>query len=132
MHTRDLIPSVEAKYGAPVVGEAEAVFEAREFGLVRRCGGKGRAHDVSLLIHDGEGRFALIRKPWNAPLIFRPPTGGVEPEESLEAGAAREAWEETGLQVRLSLYLLRVEARFTCAGETAPWSTHVFLADAVT
>src|SRR5665648_166850 len=40
------------------------------------------------------------------------PSGGVEPGESFEEGARREALEETGLAVCLERYLIRVEATF--------------------
>jgi ADP-ribose pyrophosphatase YjhB (NUDIX family) len=129
--TRDTLDELERRYGTPVVGRAEAPFGAREFGLLERCAVKGRAHDVTLMIQDPSGRFAVIRKPSYPADVFRPPSGGVEPGEAFEAGALREAVEETGLRVRLERYLLRVEARFNCGAASAPWTTHVFLAQAL-
>lgn len=126
--TPDIIRAQEELYGVPVVAVAETVFSAREFALLEYCLGKNRAHDITLLIRDEPDRFAVIRKPSYPPEVFRPPSGGVEPGETLAAGAEREALEETGLEVRLERYLLRVEARFFCGDRIAPWVTHVFLA----
>jgi 8-oxo-dGTP pyrophosphatase MutT (NUDIX family) len=122
---------VELRYGVPQLAAAEADFNPREFGLLEYCGRKQRAHDVTLFIRGVDGRFALIRKPSYPPDVFRPPSGGVEPDEPFEAGAAREAIEETGLPITLERYLLRVEASFSCEGRRAPWTTHVFLASTV-
>jgi 8-oxo-dGTP diphosphatase len=128
--TRDALLQLERRYGVPETRTAAAAFTAREFELLERCARKGRAHDVTLFIRDGEGRYAVIAKPSYPAEVFRPPSGGVELGETVEAGACREAWEETGLEVRLERYLLRVDACFECEGRQAPWVTHVFLATA--
>jgi 8-oxo-dGTP pyrophosphatase MutT (NUDIX family) len=129
--TQETLRDLERRYGRPAIGAATAEFEAPSFALLERCARKQRAHDVTLLIHDAAGRFALIRKPSYPAGVFRPPSGGVEPGESFEAGALREAIEETGLHIRLERYLLRVDARFTCGVAVAPWTTHVFSAEAL-
>ncbi len=128
--TRRIIEELERDFGRPVLAAAAAEFNDHEFGLLRRCAVQGRFHDVTLLIRDDADRLALIRKPNYPPDVFRPPSGGVEPGETAEEGARREAQEETGLRVRLERYILRVEASFTCAGAENPWSTHVLLARA--
>jgi len=129
MYTREQWAALEERWGSPLTGTARAPFREREFGLVEGCLRRGRAHDVTLLIRAPEGlRFAVIRKPGYPQGVFRPPSGGVEPGEDFAAGARREAWEETGLEICLERYLLRVEARFTCAQRQAAWVTHVFTA----
>ena len=129
--TRETLQELERRYGRPLEAAAAARFNAREFGLLAYCGRKQRAHDVTLFIPDEAGRFALIRKPSYPPDVFRPPSGGIEPGEEFEAGARREAREETGLIIELERYLLRVEAEFTCDESAAPWTTHVFSARAL-
>jgi ADP-ribose pyrophosphatase YjhB (NUDIX family) len=124
--TRNVIADLERRLGVPEGATAAAPFAPHEFALMERCGRRGRAHDVTLIIRDPkEGRIALIRKPSYPPGVFRPPSGGVEPGEAFEEGARREAREETGLEVRWERYLLRVDARFTCEGRETPWITHV-------
>lgn len=125
----DRIEDLEQQYGTPRVLAGEAEFAAGEFELIRRAHRKQRAHDVTVIVRDPGGRFALIRKNGYPDGIFRPPSGGIEPGESVEAGAAREVWEETGLSSRLNRYLLRAEMRFHHAGKTLEWTTHVFLSD---
>lgn len=128
--SQEVIAALERRFGAPETHAVESEFAAREVELLDYCRRKGRAHDVTLLIHPpGElGQFAVIRKPSYPPGLFRPPSGGVEEAEDFETGAAREALEETGLAVTLERYLLRVDARFRCDGRVWPWTTHVFSA----
>jgi len=129
--TGPILQTIERQYGTPAVATAQAEFRVREFGLVQRCAQKGRAHDVTLFIHDEASRFAVARKHNYPPDVFRPPSGGVEPGESFEAGAVREAAEETGLEIALERYVLRVDCTFTCAGAQTSWVSHVVLARCV-
>ena len=88
-----------------------------------------RFHDVTLFILDASGRLALIRKPQFDEGVWRPPGGGVHPGEAFEAGAVREALEETGLRVELRRYLVETRAVFRNAGRELHWRTHVLLAE---
>lgn len=92
--------------------------------------GQRRLHDVTLFIFNPEGQLALIRKHGYPPGAWRAPGGGIAPGEEFAAGAAREALEETGLQVSLDRYLLRVQVTFTCGDQGQPWTTHVVIARA--
>jgi 8-oxo-dGTP pyrophosphatase MutT (NUDIX family) len=84
---------------------------------------------VTLFIRKG-GQYAAIRKPSYPKGLFRAPSSGVEPGESVEAGALREALEETGLEIRLSRYVFRSRVRFTHRREeSVDWTSHVFTAD---
>jgi ADP-ribose pyrophosphatase YjhB (NUDIX family) len=100
-------------------------ISSRELGLVTY--NPARAHDVTFFIVTGR-RIVLIRKPMFEPGVWRPPGGGVKPGERFETGVEREALEETGLRIRLSRYLVDVEALFSHQGVDVPWRTHVFLA----
>ena len=71
---------------------------------------------------------AVIRKPGYPDGAFRIPSGGVHPEESFIDGAVREAYEETGLSVKVEDYLLQIHVNFTFDGDDAKWTTHVMLA----
>jgi ADP-ribose pyrophosphatase YjhB (NUDIX family) len=88
-----------------------------------------RNHDVTLFILDPSRRIALIRKPHFTSGVWRPPGGGIKPNEDFVAGAIREAREETGLRVELTRYLVASEAVFRNEGRELPWRTHVFLAE---
>ena len=55
---------------------------------------------VTILIRDGEGRLLLVKQA--DPEIWSTPGGTIEPLETPADAAVRDAWEETGLHVRLS------------------------------
>lgn len=71
---------------------------------------------------------AVIRKPGYPEGAYRIPSGGVHPEEAFVDGAVREAYEETGLSVKVEDYLLQIHVNFTFDGANAKWTTHVMLA----
>ena len=116
-----------ARYGEPRVLVLEQPVQRAELDLVVASGRHGRRHDVTFFVFNGE-RLALIRKPHFLPGIWRPPSGGVRPGEPLEAGIAREAKEEIGVEIVLERYVLRTEVRFRCGEEWIDWRTHVFAA----
>jgi 8-oxo-dGTP pyrophosphatase MutT (NUDIX family) len=60
-----------------------------------------------VIVHDG--KVALIKRVREGRLYYVFPGGGVEPGETLEAAAAREAHEELGLYVRIEDLLLTVD-----------------------
>ena len=84
-----------------------------------------RAHDITFFIVDGEEIVAIAKHNY-PPGIYRAPGGGLEPGESLEDGAGREAMEETGLDIALERYLVRAEVQFFAGESSVDWTTHVF------
>ncbi|OTA41830.1 MAG: hypothetical protein A6D92_03520 [Symbiobacterium thermophilum] len=128
--TGEVLARAEAELGRPVVLTWRYPILPDEMAMVvASTRGQQRLHDVTLFIFDPAGRLALIRKHHYPPGIWRAPGGGVKPGEEFAAGAAREGWEETGLAVRVTRYLLRVHVTFTCGGQEQPWTTHVVLAE---
>ncbi len=125
-----LIEEVEAGLGKPRVLHLEHEIGEAELAFVRATQKHGRAHDLTLFIFNGD-RLALIRKPMFRRPIYRAPSGGLNPGESFEEGARREAREETGLEIELERYLLRVHVRFTGGEDSLDWTSHVFQARAV-
>lgn len=125
--TAEIIREIEERYGVP--DEVHWQFEMlpREFDIVRRSQKHNRAHDVTLFIIEGE-QIVVIKKPFYPAGVYRAPSGGVAPGEAFEAGALREAYEETGLAVALERYIVRALVKFTCAGEKIDWVSHVFSA----
>lgn len=114
-----MVEEVERKFGRP-----------EEIALVRNSQKDGRAHDITLFIFR-DSQLALIRKPSHPPGVFRAPGGGLRLNEPFEEGAKREAREETGLEIEIDMYLLRLQVRFTCGNDYIDWTTHVFCARAV-
>ena len=127
---RHIVQELVLEFGEPEVERWDVALTKPELDVVLKHRGLGRAHDVSLLILDGD-RIAVIRKPGYPEGGYRIPSGGIHPEESFVDGATREALEETGLTVRIEDYLLQVHVTFSCGDESAKWTTHVMLAHPV-
>jgi len=130
--TPDDMIALEEALGPPVVCSMDYEIAPSEFDMVRSSMRDGRAHDVTMFIRrsDVGGEYALIRKPFFPAGAFRAPSGAAKPGESLEGGAVRESREETGLDVRLTRYLVRINVRFTSEGRAIDWVSHVFEAEA--
>jgi ADP-ribose pyrophosphatase YjhB (NUDIX family) len=127
MHVTDaVLAPLRTKFGEPALLEWEGEITAPEYALATY--NPQRTHDVTLFILDLSDRIALIRKPPFEEGVWRPPGGGIKPGEGFEAGAVREAVEETGLRVRLDRYLVAAEAVFRHDARELAWRTHVFLA----
>ncbi|HXG64040.1 MAG TPA: NUDIX hydrolase [Blastocatellia bacterium] len=123
----EAIRALEQKYGLPRETALAYEMTPREFEMVRRSQKHGRAHDATLFIIQ-DNRIAVIKKPMYPPGAYRAPSGGIAPGEDFEAGAIREAYEETGLIIALERYLLRAYVKFTCGEGVINWTTHVFSA----
>jgi 8-oxo-dGTP pyrophosphatase MutT (NUDIX family) len=127
MHlTEAVLAPLRARYGEPEPLVWKGEVSADEFTLAGRS--PERRHDVTFFVFDGRGRLALIRKPQYTPGLWRPPGGGVRPEEEFVAGVRREAMEELGIEIELERFLVSSEARFQCADGVIDWRTHVFSA----
>ena len=127
--TEDMLEAAARRWGAPRRVTMSFGISERERDLVRGSRRDERSHDITLFIRRDE-RYAVIAKPGYPKGAWRAPSGAVKPGEELEAGAKREAYEETGLAVELERYLLRIDAAFWYGAEVEPWQTYVFLASA--
>ena len=128
--TQEVLDQLELKYGVPRILRTTCTMSRKEFGLLKWSMRNGRAHDVTLLIFKG-AQVAVIRKPSYPPGVYRPPSGGIERGEDFETGAQREAYEETGLEIQLQQYLLKVYVDFSFEDEVVSWTSHVFTAQAM-
>jgi ADP-ribose pyrophosphatase YjhB (NUDIX family) len=124
--TEAVLAPVRARYGEPRSLRWEGEVSPEEFGLAG--GSPGRRHDVTFFVFDARSRLALIRKPHYPPGLWRPPGGGVRPDEEFVAGVRREALEELGVEILLQRFLVSSEARFRSDGRVIDWRTHVFSA----
>ena len=126
---RHIVQELVLEFGEPCVERWDVALTEPEFRGVTVEREHGRAHDVSLLVKNGEG-VAVVREHGYPAGAYRIPLGGVHPEESFLDGASRETFEQTGLEVRVEDYLLQIHVSFTCGGQATPWTTHVMLARA--
>lgn len=126
------IATLMEKYGEPIVHEFTADFLEFECNLVKRTESKGRLHDITCFIRRDDGDFVVIQKPQYARTgIFRAPSGGAAPGELLEDAAIREMYEETGLTIRLTNFVLDLRLDVVCKDRTIPWRSLVFLAEPI-
>ena len=85
MHlTEAVLAPLRERYGEPQAVRWEGEVSPQEFALAGKS--PERRHDVTFFVFDPARRLALIRKPSYAPGIWRPPGGGVEPDEAFEDG----------------------------------------------
>lgn len=124
------VEEMEEKYGVPREVELTLEITPAEFAMLRGSRKRERSHDITLFIFrdDSPRELAAIAKPFFPPGLYRAPSGAAHPGEGLEAGALREAREETGLEVALERFILKVRARFTCGPEFEDWTSYVFTA----
>ncbi len=134
---RDLAES-ERRWGRPGEWEYRVETSGAELAFIRSTQKHGRAHDVTLMIHSSDpfpGQWAVIAKHGYPEGAFRPPSGGVNPGESIQDGARREGREETGLDIELERYVLRARVTFAPepdgVEEPIEWVSHVFSARVV-
>ena len=119
-----VLAEIRRRYGNPRELRVELEIGRAERDLVVASGRSGRRHDVTFFVFNGH-RLALIQKPHYEPGVWRPPGGGLRPDEDFVAGVLREALEELGVEIALEYYLVDADAVFTHEGERIAWRTHV-------
>lgn len=117
----------ELSYGRPREAFLRQEIRGWEMDLIEHICGDSRFHDVTVFIRH-EDALAMVHKPSDLPGAFWAPGGGIDPGEALDEGVRREAWEETGLDVEVERYLLRLNAVFWAGDRARPWISHVFSA----
>lgn len=125
--TPEMVEEVEAQYGVPEELSMQLETSPEEFLSIKGSQKDGRSHDLTFFIFKGE-ELIFITKHWYPPGMCRAPSGGLHPGESFEEGAKREVYEETGVEVEIEKYLLRIDVAFTCGDERIDWKTHIFKA----
>jgi 8-oxo-dGTP pyrophosphatase MutT (NUDIX family) len=119
---------MEINYHMPQIIFMEQIISDEEMIMLRQSQRHGRAHDITFFIIDNRSHIAVIRKHFHPTGVYRAPSGGLAPGEDFESGVLREAYEETGLLIRLEKYLLRINVNFKNKKLTVPWTTHIFSA----
>ncbi len=109
----------------------DAEFLDFECDLIRKSEAKGRNHDVTCFIRHDEDWVVIQKHAYAGTGIYRAPSGGANPGESLKEAAIREMREETGIIVQLCRFVLDVSLDIRCPDRTIPWRSLVFLADAI-
>ncbi len=119
------------RYGTPKQYSFDADFMDFECDLVRRSSSKGRQHDLTCFIPKDGGFVTIQKHDYARTGIYRAPSGGAKPGESLGDAAVREMKEETGLDVELNRFVLDMTLNVKCPEGIIPWRSLVFLADEI-
>jgi ADP-ribose pyrophosphatase YjhB (NUDIX family) len=129
---QDELKLLAKRYGVPRKVHFSIDMNPEEYELVARSVRHGRRHDVTVFIRH-KGKFAVIQKHAYANSgVFRAPSGGALPGETLVDAATREAREETGLEVELERFVLEVHANLRSRGmPSVDWVSYVFLAHSI-
>jgi len=125
--TTEKLASFENRYGNPKEIHLEYEMDPDEFEGLLGSQKFGRCHDVTFFVKYG-GKWIVIAKHWYPKGLYRIPSGGISPDESLEEGTMREAYEETGGSIELQKYFLRIKVRFTSNGRKVDWISHLISA----
>lgn len=125
--TPEMIAAAEEQYGTPATYKMSYSASDKEIAIVRGSQKNGRCHDVTMAILGPRG-VIVIAKPWYTHGLYRLPSGGLVPGESIEDGFAREMWEETGVTARILAYHVRIDVEFVGGETTIPWTSHVLSA----
>ena len=128
--TDETIREMETRYGIPLEAHVEVEMNQMEYQLMINSMYEGRAHDITLFILDGHPakELVVIQKHLHPSGVYRAPSGAAHQGEDFTAGAKREAYEETGLDIELEWYILRMHALFTCGSMSQSWISHIFTA----
>jgi 5'-nucleotidase len=86
-----------------------------------------RRGEVVMAIRLRVDKFLLHTKDFYPRNVFRLPSGGIHPDESVEDALWREVAEETGLTVRVTRFVALLE--YEVAGARDPFVSYVFLLD---
>ena len=121
------LKDIEKRYGTPRELNMSYPMNPSEFQNLKDSMKDGRNSDATLFIFKDE-KVIVIAKPWYPKGLYRAPSGGLKPGEDLELCAKREAYEETGAEVELDKYILRIHVTFTCDEHKVNWTSHIFTA----
>ncbi|UCC80825.1 MAG: NUDIX hydrolase [Candidatus Zixiibacteriota bacterium] len=122
------IPRMEELYGRPDEAAFVQPVTPDEYERISRSMKNGRAHDITLYIKKESG-YIFIAKHFYPPGLYRAPSGAAKPGEDFQDGARREAREETGVDIELVRYIMRINVRFENEAIHIDWTSHIFLAD---
>lgn len=109
--TDDMIRQMEEAYGTPAVRRFDVPATPEEIRRIASTQKHGRNHDVTIYVHKDDQWIVIAKHPY-PPGLYRAPSGGIHPGETILAGIHREVAEELGCEIELERFLLRTEVRF--------------------
>jgi 8-oxo-dGTP diphosphatase len=126
--TSEKLATFEILFGKPREIQLEYEMDPKEFDGLLKSQKFGRSHDVTFFV-SYEDKWIVIAKHRYPKGLYRIPSGGISPDETIEEGTLREAYEETGGIIDIRKYFLRINVRFTSEERKVDWVSHLILAD---
>jgi 8-oxo-dGTP pyrophosphatase MutT (NUDIX family) len=129
----EMIEQMVDRHGRPQLVQFRFALPADQFERIRASQKNDRNHDITVYIRKDE-RFVVIAKHMYPPGLFRAPSGGLRPGETILEGIDRELAEETGCRVSLERFLLRTRVAFVLndpdgvPDDVIDWRSFVFSA----
>jgi 8-oxo-dGTP pyrophosphatase MutT (NUDIX family) len=131
--SEEMVREMECRFGVPTSRDFILPATTAELQRIRSSQKDGRDHDVTLYI-EKDSKLIVIAKHAYPPGLFRAPSGGIHPGESILEGIHREAHEETGCEIEVVRFILRTSVEFRPieadrGDATVDWRSFVFLAE---
>lgn len=127
MYIRPQLSPIRARFGYPYHLWLTSEFDDTGWNLVHKSVQQKHSQDVTLLIGNPDGRFALMSN-YNHPPGFYRSSSGPRPGEDFLSSAVREAKEETGLNFDVKRFLLHITLDINHNDEEVVWDSYVFYA----
>jgi 8-oxo-dGTP pyrophosphatase MutT (NUDIX family) len=121
------VPNMERLFDKPIQLNFTQSMSLSDIEVVKNSMKNGRSHDITLYIRK-DNKYIFIAKHFYPEGLYRAPSGGVNPDEDFRDGALREAYEETGVNVELEKYILRINVLFKSDNYSIDWTSHIFTA----
>lgn len=128
--TDDMIAEMVQRHGEPYERTFRIPATDVELARIRSSQKAGRNHDVTVYVRRGD-KLIVMAKHMYPPGLFRSPSGGLKPGESIEDGIHREIAEELGCEIKLDRFLLTTLVNFENGHDCLFWRSFVFTADYV-
>ncbi len=128
--TPEIVADTERRFGKPIEISTAIAAAEKELARIGESQRDGRAHDITIMIRKND-RYLFIAKHFYPRSLFRAPSGAAKRGEALAEGAIREAFEETGVLIEPTRYVLRTTCRFYSENRFIDWTSHIFSAEYV-
>lgn len=127
--TEVMLEEAARQYGQPDVADFSFEVSIDEYNFIKATQKHGRCHDVTFYIFKDD-KVAVIAKPFYPPGMYRAPSGGLNPGESITDGIKREALEEIGCEICIERFILTANVTFDCPDieKKIEWRSFVFTA----
>ncbi|MBX2998161.1 MAG: NUDIX hydrolase [Caldilineaceae bacterium] len=119
------VVTLSARYGNPVYRRYDITAD-EHLARQRWRPVSDRRGEVVFAIRQPSGEILLHTKAQYNNLIYRLPTGGINPNEAVEDALFREIEEETGQAVAVRRFLGIFDCRFHLNGDTTSFTSYIF------